>query len=201
MKKFAVSISLVLAAASLSLTSCGGDKTTGEATATKASATDSAATSSLNIRYIDSDSLNANYNFAKDCAEAELRAMSRLNQAQQSKASEIQKFAASIDQKLKSNGYLSEASYNADMQRAQKMQADAENYLNNLGRSSQTELEQMHQALMDSVDNFIKIYNATHHYDAILYKQAGVYFNPSLDITDEVVKGLNARYNKVEDKK
>ena len=37
-------------------------------------------------------------------------------------------------------------------------------------------------------------------YDMILYKAAGVYFNPELDITDEVIKGLNARYNKVSEK-
>lgn len=34
-------------------------------------------------------------------------------------------------------------------------------------------------------------------YDAILFKAATLYINPALDITNEVVEGLNARYNKV----
>ena len=51
--------------------------------------------------------------------------------------------------------------------------------------------------LNDSIEAFIKEYNKTRGYDAILYKAVGVYFNPALDITDEVIKGLNARYNKV----
>ena len=38
-------------------------------------------------------------------------------------------------------------------------------------------------------------------YDAILYKNAGVFFNPALDITAEVIEGLNAAYNKSADKK
>ena len=43
-------------------------------------------------------------------------------------------------------------------------------------------------------------YNKIKGYDAILFKSAGAYFNPALDITDEVVKGLNDRYNKVQKK-
>lgn len=35
----------------------------------------------------------------------------------------------------------------------------------------------------------------------ILYKQSGLFFNPALDITKEVVDGLNADYNKVKAEK
>ncbi len=51
--------------------------------------------------------------------------------------------------------------------------------------------------LTDSIEAFIKDYNRKKGYDAILYKAAGVYFNPALDITNEVIDGLNKRYNKV----
>ena len=49
---------------------------------------------------------------------------------------------------------------------------------------------------VNSINNFIAEYVKTHAYDAILYRAAGVYFNPALDITKEVVEGLNARYKK-----
>jgi Skp family chaperone for outer membrane proteins len=42
--------------------------------------------------------------------------------------------------------------------------------------------------------NYVEEYNKTRGYDAILLREAGVYFNPALDITDEIVAGLNARY-------
>jgi outer membrane protein len=53
------------------------------------------------------------------------------------------------------------------------------------------------QAVNDSIKAFIAEYNKTRGYDAILIKNATLYINPALDITDEVVEGLNARYNKV----
>ncbi len=81
------------------------------------------------------------------------------------------------------------------------MQQDAQNYLAKLQRDTEQELAQQQQQLTDSIESFIKDYNKTKGYDAILLKAAGVYFNPALDITDEVVKGLNARYNKVSEDK
>lgn len=158
------------------------------------------ATPSINIRYIDEDSVSANYNLAKDFKESSIRAFSRLEAAQQSKAKEIQTFGAQIEQKARSNGYLSEQSYQGDMAKLSKMQEQAQAYLANLQRNTEMELAQQQQQLNDSLQAFIKDYNKTKGYDAILFKASGVYFNPALDITKEVIEGLNARYNKVQKK-
>lgn len=201
MNKLAISAStLLLSLFALSATSCGGSTSSDNATGIPAQAAtaDGATTSGLNIRYIDSDSLMARYNLAKDFQEASMRAVSKIENARQAKAAEIQKFASAVEQKARSNGYLSEASYNADMQKLQKMQQDAENYLGNLGRNTENELAQQQLQLNDSIENYIKIYNASKGYDAILFKAAGIYFNPSLDITNDIIEGLNARYNKVD---
>ena len=56
---------------------------------------------------------------------------------------------------------------------------------------------QAQKTINDSINAFIETYNKTRGYDAILFKAATLYINPQLDITDEVVEGLNARYNKV----
>lgn len=197
--------SLLLGILALSTTACGGDPAADKSSATPTSAVtsaDGATTSpSINIRYIDGDSVLAHYQFAKDLQDATMRAVQRIDNARNSKGSEIQKFAASIEQKARSNGYLNEASYNADMQKLQKMQQDAENYLAGLSRNADNELGQQQIQLNDSIEKFIKEYNASHNYDAILYKNAGVYFNPALDITKEVIEGLNARYTKPAEKK
>lgn len=205
MKKIAMSTtSLLLGLAAMTMTACGdnnGKKSDTDASPVEKTSDTESTSTVLNIRYIDSDSLLANYNLAKDLQEATMRAVSRIDNARQSKGSEIQKFASSIEQKARSNGYLSEASYNADMQKLQKMQQDAENYLANLSRNADNELAQQQIQLNDSIESFIKSYNKTHGFDAILYKNAGVYFNPALDITSDVIKGLNARYNKVGESK
>ncbi|MBD5354142.1 MAG: OmpH family outer membrane protein [Duncaniella sp.] len=202
MNKLAISAStLLLSLFALTATSCGGSSSSDSAAGApiqQAVPADGATTTSLNIRYIDSDSLMTHYNLAKDFQEASMRAVSKIESARQAKANEIQKFAAAIEQKARSNGYLSEASYNADMQKLQKMQQDAENYLANLSRNTENELGQQQLQLNDSIENYIKVYNASKGYDAILFKAAGVYFNPSLDITRDIINGLNARYNKVD---
>lgn len=179
--------------------SCSSDnaKTTAPTAKAGKSGSDKGAVPSLNIRYVDGDSIATHYNLAKDLNELQIHSMNKIENAQRSKAQEIQKFAAQIEQKARSNGYLSEASYNGDMQKLQKMQQDAETYLGNLQRNAQQELMQQQVQLNDSIESFIKIYNAEKGYDAIILRSAGLYFNPALDITNEVIEGLNARYNKV----
>lgn len=199
MNKLAMSASMLLIGAIAFTTVSCGDKTSNTAddrAQAQAAVADDATGATINIRYIDSDSLMANYNMAKDFQEASMRAISKLETARQAKANEIQKFGAQIEQKARSNGYLTEASYNADMQKIQKMQQDAENYLASLSRNTENELAQQQLQLNDSVENFIKIYNKDKGYDAILFKAAGVYFNPALDITKDIIDGLNARYKK-----
>ncbi len=202
MKKKAITalgMSLLLGAA----ISCTGNSTpSGNVASTVADTVSAnAVPATINIRYIDGDSLAQKYNLAKDFNDAYIRSLSRLEQARQAKANEINRFAAQVQQRVQSNGYLTEATYNADMQKLQKMQQDAENYIAQLSRNAENELAQQQLQLHDSIENYINIYNSTRGYDAILLKQAGLYFNPALDITDEIVKGLNSRYTRVEEKK
>lgn len=189
----------LLAMASL-LASCANTQSssTPDAVATTPAATQP---TTLNIRFIDSDSIGAHYNLAKDFQEVSIREYSKLENAQQSKAAAIQKLAAQIEEKARNNGYLSEASYNADMTKLSRMQQEAQTSMAAMQRKSEQELMELQQALTDSINSFIADYNATKGYDAILYKAAGVYFNPALDITKEVIEGLNARYNKISDAK
>lgn len=198
MKKLALSLAVLFG---LAAAACSSNSGSNGAAEQPRSAADSATTTSLNIRYIDEDSLTARYNLAIDIKEVSIRAYSKLENAQQSRAAEIQRFGAQIEEKMRSNGYLSEASYNADVAKFNKMQQDAQNYLANLQRTTEQDLLQQQMQLKDSIESFIKSYNATKGYDAILFKTAGVYFNPALDITEEVIQGLNARYNRVEESK
>lgn len=178
------------------VTSCTESKKEESSAANEGAAT----TTMLNIRYIDKDSLIRNYNLAKDLNEVMLRTQANYENAHRQKATEIQKFAASIETKYKNNGYLSEASFNADQQKLQKMQTDAQNYMATLERSIQDEMLQNNIQLNDSVDNFIKEYNKQKGYEIIFSKDATIFIDPKYDITDEVIRGLNERYNKVETK-
>ena len=106
----------------------------------------------------------------------------------------IKAFANSMQSKYQNNQYT-EQTFNADQTKMQQMQASAQSSLEKLQNSSAKAAMEAEKVIQDSIQNFIKEYNAKHNYDAILYKAATLYINPALDITDEVVEGLNARYN------
>lgn len=157
-----------------------------------------------NIRYYNMDSVMANYDLVKTYNETNLRATRELENAMQSRQGELQRLANNIQQKVQSNGYLSEASYNADMQDLNRKQQQAESYLGGLQARAQQEALRQQAEFLDSINNFLVYYNQDKHYDAILIYSPGQYFNPALDITADVISGLNARYKntaKVDDKK
>ena len=199
----AIAATGVVAMLSTALAGCAGSADKAAGADDKAAVSDSTKSGViLNIRYIDADSVSANYNLAKDFKEAALRTYSKIESAQNSRAAEIQRLGQKIEQNMRSNYYVGkESEYEADVRRLNKMQQDAETYMANLQRTSQQGMAQQQIELNDSLESFLKEYNKEKGYDAILFKAAGAYFNPALDITKEVTAGLNARYNKVEKKK
>ncbi len=163
-------------------------------------ATPSSAIEKMTIRYVDEDSIMANYNLAKDINEAMLRKQNQFDAAQAQRSNEISKFASSMEQKYKNNGYLNEESFNADQAALAKKQREAENYLGNMQQTMQNELSQSQQQLLDSIDNFMKEYAKAKGFDMVIRKSATLYIDPKYDVTDEVIAGLNKRYTKVEKK-
>ena len=149
-----------------------------------------------NIRYYNMDSVMANYELVKTFNEANLRTMTELQNAQRSREGELSRLASSIQQKVQNNGYLSEASYNADMAELNKKQQQAQNYLGSLQQRAQEEAVRQQEEFLDSLNNFLAEYNKTRHYDAILLFAPGELFNPALDITNDIIEGLNAKYKK-----
>jgi len=174
----------------------GFEKSTGKNTATATPATDSEATAApaLKIAYIDADSIMSAYTLAKEIAEEGQRLMNNYNRQEQSKQQEIQKFGNNIEQKRQNNVYLSEASFQADVEKLQKMQNDAARHLTNQQNQIQNTIAQAQARLNDSIMNAVNAYNATKGYDAILLRESGVYFNPELNVTADIIEVLNSRY-------
>lgn len=197
MKTLSIAVSSLCAALALGVTACGGEKG-GENDSlknVKGAQQGEAFNSTTNIRYIDMDTIAAHYQLAKDqSAKAEKIAI-ELQQYQNQLARNLQTKGAAIQQKAQNNGYLSEASYNADMQELQRLdQASSAQYAKR-AEADNARIAELQQAYVDSVQNFIVRYNKEYKYDAILFKSAGLYFNPALDITNDVLKGLNAAYS------
>ena len=201
MKKSALAVAVL--ALSLSFASCSNDNANDKKDASKEPAKTEKAkvegdtvAPTTNIRYYNMDSVMSNYEMVKTFNEVNLRTMTELQNAQSSREGELQNMANSIQQKMQSSGYLTEASYNADVSALNKKQQDAQNYLGALQAKAQQEALRQQEVFLDSLNNFLARYNKEHHYDAILIYTPGEYFNPAMDITKDVIDGLNASYKK-----
>lgn len=181
----------------LGAVSCGGD-TQKEAPAQARPASASTTSHDLpNYRYVDLDTVLSKYNLAKDYNEEMLRMQTNMESEVKRHENSIQSFASSMQKKMQNNGYLSEESYKADQEKINNMQVSAQRSVATLQSNFENAAMTAQQTVNDSIEAFIKQYNAKKGYDAILFKAATLYINPELDITAEVVEGLNARYNKV----
>lgn len=201
MKKGLLKIAGIVLASGLMLTTTQcNDKTANDNGDSKAKneAVENGDTANLpNYRYVDLDSVLSAYNLAKDYNEEMLRLQTNLENTARQREASIQSFAGQVQQKMQNNGYLSEASYKADEQKFAQMQTSANNELSKMQANMQNAAFEAQKIVNDSIESFINEYNAKYGYDAIFFKAATLYINPKLDITDEVIAGLNARYNKV----
>ena len=187
MKKLTLAVGMLLA---LVAASCSGsDKNEAKAPIVR---NDSAA-AACNIRYIDVDSVLAAYTLAQELATEQQKEMIAFESAARQKDTEIQRLNANIQNKYQNNGYLTQESMQADVNSLQKKQEDANNWANNHQNRLAMLVAEQNQRLNDSLQSFLKDYNAVYNYDAILDKKVG-FFKPELDITAEIIEGLNSRY-------
>lgn len=196
MKKLILKVScLALAALSLGATSCASDQK--NPAETKAAKTEKTQAALPNYRYVDLDTVLSKYNLAKDYNEEIIRMQSNMENEVKRHENSIQSFANSMQNKMQNNGYLTKESYEADQQKINNMQAQAQRSVASLQSNFENAAMNAQKTVNDSITAFIKDYNAKKGYDAIFMKAATLHINEALDITNEVVEGLNARYNKV----
>ena len=197
MKKFSINSLLALALCLVAI-SCGKNENKNEATDAKISSMIARSDSLLpNYRYVDLDSVLSNYNLAKDYNEEMLRMQSNMQNEVKRHENSLQSLATTMQNKMQNNGYLSEASLQADQQQYADMQNKAQRAVAALQNNFENTALLAQKTVNDSIVAFIQEYNLKKGYDAIFFKAATLYANPDFDITNELIEGLNARYNKV----
>lgn len=150
-----------------------------------------------NYRYVDIDTVLSRYILAQDFNEELIRLQNNAESQMKQHQNKLQNFEQTVQNKMNNNGYLSEASYKQDQQTYQNMANQAQRSMAGLQSNIEQSAMSAQKAIQDSINAFILDYNKSRGYDAILYKGAALYINPDLDITEEVIEGLNARYNKI----
>lgn len=192
MKHSKIAVRSMLACAVLALFAACGEKDNTEAAVTETPA--APAPAGCRIAYFEADSVLNHYTLAIQLNEESQRAMLALQQQAAQKQRQLEAQAANIENKRQRNIYLTEASFQADVEALQRAQNEAERTLAARQNQVQEAVLASQARLNDSLRNCVKAMNAELGYDAILMSECGVYFNPELNLTNQIIEELNRRY-------
>lgn len=156
------------------------------------------ATSGLKIAFVEVDSLLSSYEFCIEMNQAMVKKEENVRATLNDKGKQLESEQQEFQYKYENNAFTkarAEEEYNRLMKKAQELDALKVKLAEELALENQKNNAQ----LRDSIDNFLKIYNAEKQYDFII-SNAGydnlLYGNPAYNITGEIIEGLNARYKK-----
>ena len=156
------------------------------------------AVSGLKIAYIDVDSLLANYAFYQDLNEEFIRKQENYSLLLSEEKKKIDNDINEYNRKLQNNVFSSEerakSEYSRISRRQQSLEEKALKYSQELDDESKTNS----QKISETVDNFIKEYNKSHGYNLIISKASLLFSDENLNITAEILDGLNASYNQTD---
>ncbi len=158
-------------------------------------------TDGLRIAYIKSDSLILNYELSEVLHDEFMKKQEAYTQEYGTKRQSFEREAAEFQQKLQRGGFLTEQ--RAIQERDRLLGREQE--IMKLDQDLSTRLAEMQAAnnkqIIDSLINYLKIFNETRKYDYIL-NAADVLIGPESDnITSEVLQAMNARYQASKAKK
>jgi len=153
-------------------------------------------TQGMRIAYVEVDSLMTQFDFAKEKSqELERKSINARNTLTQ-KGNQLQAAANNFQQKLQNNGFTSREQAEGVQQALQRQQNDLAALQSRLENELANEQAKFLQALQDSLNNFLEVYNKDKKYDMIVNKSAILFADKKYDITQDVINGLNKRYKK-----
>lgn len=153
----------------------------------------------LPVAYLNVDSLLVNYTFAQ---EAQEKLMSKQEDARlklNTQGKTLQQEMADFQRKYENNAFLSQERAQSEYQRLQRKQQDLEELEQKLTNDILMENQKLNLQLADSLMAFLKEYNADGKFQMILSNQGKdnvLMAADGMDITADVVAGMNARYGK-----
>ena len=185
---------VLLATMALSLNSC---QKQAPATPAAQNATEETTAKELKIAYVEVDSIMTSYDFATEYVEILKKKMETIQSTLNSKGLALQNEVADFQNKIQQNKLTQEQATTIQAS-LQKKQTQLQNLQESLTNQYQEMQDKYNTALHDSIQNFLKNYNKTHKYDYILSKSGDniLFANSQMDITEDVIKGLNKRYKK-----
>ena len=169
-------------------------ETTGTTIVTNANSTP---VCNIRIAYVDYDSLLLSYDFAQDVQKELLRKEMSINNIIEKERKSLQEEVATFENKVQNNVFATQERAQAEYEKIMKKDQE----LMQRGQALIAEFEETRltksNEVTQSIISYIQEYNSNAKYDFILTKMGGnmLYSNEALDITKDVVKGLNEKYS------
>ena len=150
----------------------------------------------IKIAYVEVDSLMTQYNFAKDYSVTLQKKSNNARNTLNQKGNTLQAAMANFQQKLNNNGFQSREQAASQQAAIQRQQNDLQELQARLENELASETAKFNEALRDSLQNFLKLYNKDKHFDLILSKAGDniLLAEKKYDITMDVINGLNKHY-------
>ena len=148
----------------------------------------------LKIAYVDVDSLLSAYLFYQDLAEQMLRKEENSRLLLTEEAEKLQKEIDDFNKKLQNNVFSSQERVNQEQNRLLKKQQELEALEAKLSNELMIESNKNAEKVSEAVNTFLKEYNKDKGFNLILSKASIMLADESMDITAEVIEGLNANY-------
>jgi len=149
---------------------------------------------SKEIAYVNVDTLLRNYKFY-DKLEAQLLERQKQLEAQlNSKMAKFQRDVNEFQKKVQLGSFLSQQSAQNQQDELAARQQNLLKLKDDLSMQLAQETQNMNNQLLDTVVNYLKIYNKEKKYQYILNSASFLIGNPANDITKEIIDGLNKRY-------
>jgi outer membrane protein len=155
----------------------------------------------LRIAYVKADSLIVNYDLAQYLHDEFTKKQEAFTSEYSAKRSAFEREAAEFQQKVQRGGFLTEQRAVQERDRLVVKEQEITKLDQELS-AKLAEIQQENQKqLIDSLINYLKVYNADMKYDYIL-NSADILIGPeSKNITKEVLKKMNVRYQATNSRK
>jgi outer membrane protein len=155
----------------------------------------------LKVAYIKTDSLILHYKLSRKL-ENQFASQKKESQRQlEVRMNKFQKNYQAFQEKAQRGGFLSQASAEAQQQELMTEQQQLEQLNQKLNTDLMAKEQSIYQELYDSISRYVNHYNKDGKYDYIMSHTVGgaiIFGSNQYNITDEILTGLNARFEKRE---
>ncbi len=150
----------------------------------------------IKIAFVDIDSLLSNYELSVTINKEMLRKEENMRMTLSEKAKDIQADIEDFQRKLENNVYATQKRAEEEQSRIIKRREDYDKLSERLASELAAESQKNNVILRDSINAFLDEYNKVNGYDLIISRVGDnlLYANKALDITKDVISGLNKRY-------